>query len=1415
MANYSVLQFWYLLEQLIPFNLSGKIKDSKYWAIIPFNQKDRDLPWLNPEILSNKFKLRQFNKKGEPIKYRYRIYLGVFKLNEVFDFLKSLPKPVKPAFSDLVSNSKDLSCFFSFQISPDGLLDNETLSTSSVPLALDRVKNTLTEQVINIFTRSKNFTLNGWTEGYRSHYDRLKEYFLSAKASRVNTADLETLLEDLQNIDPVWMPQYFEHLGYYTVERVRDKEETIDNENILNSFYLGDLEAAARYLESNQEISQPLKQYLGETPKRIFVESRDFLQDILAPEYLPQGRWPSNPHHNLSLMQQCAVNLALNSLGDSSGGIFSVNGPPGTGKTTLLRELIADLIVRRASIMAEYRSPLAAFTQKGRFYCLNSSLTGFEMVVASSNNGAVENVSVELPSLDAIYSDYVDRISYFKETALSITAARSSKKDKSSESLEEIKPDDDERIDRETKLSEDNRDRALKLKLKKKSDSPEDSPQIWGTIAAVLGNKKNCNLFCQGFWYDEKNSIRSSLTPKSIELLQQWKTAKSDFLAKRQRVIDLLQERKEIAASARQDEFTLASVLARARARFIESKESLARTVERYQDLERNFSEVKVDFNDLLNYLHLLESNPPSIFSRIFDSLGIQEYQSRLHTAQRELETLSLEVRSLENQKEQAYADRKRLQLECDEAEADFQEKERWLARHKNSLKTVKNQLGQAFADADWWERPHEEFQLSAPWVDLELNEARSELFLAALAVHQAFVRNCSAPLKKNLARWVDLVNGHRKDLTKDDIKHLWQTFFLVVPVVSTTFASISRLFDRLSPESIGWLLIDEAGQCTPAAAVGALQRAKRALVLGDPLQIQPVFTLDPAIVEGLRCYFEIDSHWSPYTIIESDRSPSITSVQTLSDRVNPYGSTISIDDDLLWIGCPLWVHRRCLDPMFTLANTIAYDGKMVSATKANLEKNFPLGESGWIDIDSSCTGRHWVQEQGEIVVKLLQQIVAVDGVLPSLYIISPFRNVAIEMRSLLLKTRRKWASKIRNVNEWIKRSVGTVHTFQGKEADTVILLLGTDRNSQSAARWAASDPNILNVAATRAKYRFYIVGSKSLWSDLNYFDTASLLLPSVEKLKNPITPDCEDWNEDSITAFKAKQTDFINKLRAGDSLYHLITGQQGEKIVISSERLYRLRDFCWEITDKYKDRSEDIHKTFLNNFKGCLGEEAVKDYLGDLITSVNYEIKAGGDGKVDFTLTDNPNIGIQVKTRQGNINTVKWSISKDEIKKNTVLLCVLIQETIDEVRGEYNLILAGFLPTSQIDIGIDERADLGIERLFYCGGLNSYLSIFQGELSVGDETDIPDYFSKGLDCLQKENYQKALEFFSLTIKLGLNIANAYYNLAVIYDRLEKSQRAKDFISKAQYLYRQEGDFLGLKKAFQRETSIDLDNNPF
>lgn len=44
-----------------------------------------------------------------------------------------------------------------------------------------------------------------------------------------------------------------------------------------------------------------------------------------------------------------------------------------------------------------------------------------------------------------------------------------------------------------------------------------------------------------------------------------------------------------------------------------------------------------------------------------------------------------------------------------------------------------------------------------------------------------------------------------------------------------------------------------------------------------------------------------------------------------------------------------------------------------------------------------------------------------------------------------------------------------------------MIFLLGCDKNATGAANWV--NKNIVNVAATRAKFRFYIIGDKNVWT--------------------------------------------------------------------------------------------------------------------------------------------------------------------------------------------------------------------------------------------------------------------------------------------------------------------------------------------
>ena len=175
---------------------------------------------------------------------------------------------------------------------------------------------------------------------------------------------------------------------------------------------------------------------------------------------LPPARWPGPGRHPLALMQQAAVNLAVD---QGAGEILAVNGPPGTGKTTLLLDVIAALVTKRASVMTTLDDPKAAFLPSSHklkvgagwlhLYRLDKTLKGFEMLIASSNNKAVENVSAELSAIGAVAHDAAD-LRYFKPLADGLLGSES-----------------------------------------------------WGAIAAVLGNAKNRATFKDRFWWDDETGL--------------------------------------------------------------------------------------------------------------------------------------------------------------------------------------------------------------------------------------------------------------------------------------------------------------------------------------------------------------------------------------------------------------------------------------------------------------------------------------------------------------------------------------------------------------------------------------------------------------------------------------------------------------------------------------------------------------------------------------------------------------------------------------------------------------------------------------------------------------------------------------------------------------------------------------------
>ncbi|MCB8884041.1 DNA2/NAM7 family helicase [Acidisoma cellulosilytica] len=379
------------------------------------------------------------------------------------------------------------------------------------------------------------------------------------------------------------------------------------------------------------------------------------------------------------------------------------------------------------------------------------------------------------------------------------------------------------------------------------------------------------------------------------------------------------------------------------------------------------------------------------------------------------------------------------------------------------------------------------------------------------MRLHRAFIVAGAYALKPSLNTIARAALGD-PDASKPTVRH-WGVFFLLVPVVSTTFASIGRMFSGFEASSIGWLLIDEAGQAAPQQAVGAVWRARRAVVIGDPLQIKPVASLPKRTTRLIFQGQGIDpTRWT---------APD-ESVQTLADRASSIQGHFPVEDgaagqEMRVTGIPLLVHRRCDRPMFDLANHIAYADRMVFATAAGPSAlRGLLGDTAWIDVDAPTSDK-WVREEGLLIARAIAALCSRLAEAPDLYVISPFRAPSFELRKLLLQTPGILPGRpSKERADWIEKRVGTVHTFQGKEAEAVILMLGAGRGAKPGARsWAGSTPNLLSVAATRAKRGLYILGNREEWqASGKVFDEVARRLPvkdGQDWLRALLLSDCPD----------------------------------------------------------------------------------------------------------------------------------------------------------------------------------------------------------------------------------------------------------------------------------------------------------------
>lgn len=1014
-----LLSYWHTLEHFSPASVPNGCRK---WV--------EKLPWEEVQKHSNPSKC-----------FQYTFYFGVFPLNEVTEFVQE--------YFHSQEETPNLPtakvCYASLKVDEQGLYIQDTFGLSTMPWALSQLK----EHKLNM-----ELPLDEFRKRERRIADHLVDGFLKEPLTREGVKQIQAYLLD----ELPWRELPSAAIYLRTEERERKQSKSDEEEEVtcdlLNSFYLEDLERIAKSLQT-EKLPKAFQDYLtgclgrADIGKRINLSDHPaVLQSCLTPEYYPDGCWPSP--YCASLMQQFAINRVMDDLsGKKQEGLFSVNGPPGTGKTTLLRDIIAAILVQRAHHMIQFDEPAKAFTKLEEtkksegyvpfIYEPHASICDGGIVVASSNNGAVENISKELP-LKKEVKGYADRLGYFRTV----------------------------------------------------SEGCVD-PEHWGLIAAVMGSKKNQRKLIDAIWNKSPKARKQTLYQSLRDTQQaptqaQWQETVTSFRNKlqavrreKQRLMEGMKEAAQWTDLPRMVEEADRHVLDELQEleKLIQGKQTFLSETQAGNERQRMALEEARREQE-----QVLQSRPHWLSYWISREKRVS-YQARLEAVASKIERLTQQVREHD---ELLQVHEQRLSVQRTKLKQVQGERERYAP-----LMEVCAELKGAYTDASFCHKINtREAQENSPWYSEELKKLESELFVEAMKVNECFLlmanqtsdrnlsgRNLSGRIETTLDRFFKFLKSG-EDLNEQQIRAMWNTFWLVIPVVSSTFASIQRMFGNLGPGSIPWLFIDEAGQAVPQAAAGALWRCKRAVVVGDPFQIEPVVTTPDAIIKELGNHFDLK--W--------EQMDSTLSVQRMADRVNRYGWTMNDD----WVGSPLRVHRRCTDPMFSIANEIAYAGMMYNSTPSASTKL--LMETAFVDVrgnvEAGC--RHYVTAQGEVIRKMILDEIDRQQALPDLFVISPFSEIPSKLRSELEKPLKAAVANLpqqmndKKVNDWLDTHIGTVHTFQGKQAEGVILCLGLDSTKEGAAQWAASKPNLLNVALTRAKLRFVAVGDGQIWLGKPYF---------------------------------------------------------------------------------------------------------------------------------------------------------------------------------------------------------------------------------------------------------------------------------------------------------------------------------------
>lgn len=714
--------------------------------------------------------------------------------------------------------------------------------------------------------------------------------------------------------------------------------------------------------------------------------------------------------------------------------MLAVTGPPGTGKTTVLKEVIADNLVKKTRDIIDKWDEEWVKLKSGVYQSPLGGKNKYSIIISSTNNNAVDNLGDE----------FAKEIALFNHSPLKALRSTFCAKMGKYNNVETFINDCFLPLKQGLNgIEEYEEDLALNEEFIKIYGEIEEFNKKIALFDSAKEELKKLDI--EVFQYEQVNKLQSDLEEKCNKIEK-----------------DINESRTHVD--------TLKSKVNEDHREIIKDKKRIGTLNHELEAIEQEQESInRIKSIPLIGKIYVL-----------FNGKKIRELDKRFKNRQQEVKDYEESILFLTSEitKNESTVNVHEQQIvELDDSFRTHHQVIKVMMEYLLRYGEFQNILNNYNIDHDVHES---RFKICNCTV---LRMKRSRLFKLSLLIQEAYILKNKKQILEDMNKIYDSCKSvlfsryYRSTFTYNknaerDLRALWEVFCMCFPVITTTLHSLERGKFHMIKNLFDLLLIDEAGQVMPHYLIGPLFRAKRTIIVGDVLQLKPVRN---------KLYPKVFEKYANKYNIEDIHNLDIYSAQSFANMSTDYYELL----DKQKIGILLEEHRRCEKNIAMFSNDYVYDNRM-KIVKANEEKEFLGNNLTFIDVkglkNSNYTNMAEVNSC-KAVVSELQKVHPNSEI----GIITPYKN-----QKNLLK------EHINGGNT----ECGTVHTFQGKGKDIIIIsLVVSSIRDQKGLSFLGADPNFLNVALTRAKKQLIIIGNYDILDGSYYL---SRLKEALHKYGSP-----------------------------------------------------------------------------------------------------------------------------------------------------------------------------------------------------------------------------------------------------------------------------------------------------------------------